>query len=674
MSTIPADRTLMLGSILTESKMLQLQKLANAQKPQEAAQERLDATILMVRNLEAIVNEMINMKIPDDQLQQIQDKLIDSKKAMIDAAIGLGTTTVAAQEKIKTIRDELNQDENDESNETLMPVESPVDFFKTKVTIMPALANDAMKMDIQFFANESTRQTSSGAQTTEKHANTISSYINSIFSSWTGSPREAANLSKTTHAAVTQQSTNHDVESTLVICANCTHKGGTLLAPLVLDPEKAMRAWNDSFPNDTLATDATTISQVARKSISKRLQAKIDKLKEQQQKPDDTADTTPADTTTAPSNDTSGGKGNSKNALRLLTGATQGSSFVGFVHTLRSKTENEIDYEQQEENKASVKDHIKNLLFVNSIAGKFGLSQEEIDKAKGILSTLNVSTHCSIVTEGLIPNLSSGHVEKYASEVLKPNPQEIQQTVKDINATAGGDGSDDTSASSRTGVQIMELQRLQTQNAIEALGNWDKMQNQTLDMNTLFSAFSDYVRKAESGAAGRPIEYFFKALSKEEVAQVYWQARYSPDALDNERDDDDEEAAAKKKKEGDSKVMDNLFADFTSPAGGDSTQPGVTSPTGGGSTQLMSEEANQAIDNLFEEFNGEIDGAKRREKFEQLKKALLQTRITEQALPLNADIDIEPAMSGDSGNQSLPGLALSSGSGSSEEETTPKRS
>lgn len=566
----------------------------------------------------------------------------------------LGKSTVAAQKEIKSIRSELAS-----SSGVDFSIESPVDFSEgaSKIIASPALSNDAMKMDIQFFRNESSSQ-----KEAESHANTISSYVNSMFSSWSG-PQEASKLSKSTHSAVHQQGTNHDVESTLVICANCTHKGGTLFAPLVLDPEKSIKAWNESYPEDAIPTDPTSICQLAGKPISKRLQAKIDKLNGggsggDTKKGDDQKKKAP------PSGSKKGGGGGG-NVLRILTGSTNGSSFVGFIHTLRSQTTSATDKSKEEEIRKEVKSHVKKLLFLRSLAGQFGLSREDLEKTKNLLSTLNVSTHCSIVTEGIIPRLSSGHVDTFASQHLAPSLSESQQAVKAHNAqgATGDDSPDAVAGQNRVGVQVMEMQKAQYSNALEALGNWDKLQNQTLDMNTLFSAFSDYVQKAEKGEAGRPINYFFKTITKQDVALLYFNAHYSmkaldadPEGMEEEKEEEEQQQGKNKKKQStksDTKSLDKFFDRFFDMA------------AGGGGGDSNDDDDIQGVFNQFEtKITGEKDETKRKAAFAKLKSEMLERLHQRQQSSSSHDQSIKQQLSDDN---DPPSLAASSGSQDSAE-------
>src|SRR5207253_928092 len=69
---------------------------------------------------------------------------------------------------------------------------------------------------------------------------------------------------------LSSQYQNHDVAGTLVITAGCTHKDAVLLAPFILDPDKAIRVWNALFPNDMIKLDSVaSLTKIANDANTK---------------------------------------------------------------------------------------------------------------------------------------------------------------------------------------------------------------------------------------------------------------------------------------------------------------------------------------------------------------------------------------------------------------------
>jgi len=171
-------------------------------------------------------------------------------------------------------------------------IESPIDRENSVLQKSP-VAPESMSMDVQYFRNETNRQ---GVSTLPF---TLSRFISSKFLSWSSSAPVAHKLSKETFNLTLTQTQNHALQGTLVICANCTHKQADIYEPLVLDPDKAITAWNKMFPNDKLKRNKKSIVTAAIAAATKPTKA--------------------------------------EKSLCILSGLTRGSSFVGLVHILNDK-------------------------------------------------------------------------------------------------------------------------------------------------------------------------------------------------------------------------------------------------------------------------------------------------------------------------------------------------
>ena len=55
----------------------------------------------------------------------------------------------------------------------------------------------------------------------------------------------------------------------------------------------------------------------------------------------------------------------------------------------------------------------------------------------------------------------------------------------------------------------------------------DSGQNKMLDINSLMTAFEDYVEKALAGNIGVPINFYLKSITRAQLAQM-WVAKYYP--------------------------------------------------------------------------------------------------------------------------------------------------
>jgi len=229
-STIPFDPSLVLGNIVDPKKIKVLENIATLQKPVDDAQLKLNALILSKRSLDMTLQEMINMNVDQADLDSLAKEIDTLKSTMAKAAVSLASETIKSQQAISEARDSSDQTQIDES------VESPIDYNKSAIKKMP-LSSDSLVMDAQYFRNETNEDNSSA------HSSAIASYVSSQCSGFL-SPTYGAQVGGSTKSAMESQHSNHKIEGTLVITANCTHKVSEVFAPFVLDPEKGIRAWN----------------------------------------------------------------------------------------------------------------------------------------------------------------------------------------------------------------------------------------------------------------------------------------------------------------------------------------------------------------------------------------------------------------------------------------------
>jgi hypothetical protein len=358
-------------------------------------------------------------------------------------------------------------------------VESPIDYNKTQIKQMP-LSADSIKLDAQYFSNDESEQ---GASNTVQ---TIKDYV-SASTSFLGFSRsfEASNAAQ--HQASSQYS-NHNVAGTLVITAGCTHKDAVLLAPFVIDPDKAIRVWNAVFPNDVISTDNPT------QLVASVIKAAVDPKTEK--------------------------------ALKLISGATYGSSFVGMVHVLRTETtqSSQAMYSVAESLQATMKAGG----WFADVEGGFGVAESFANDVKRLLSLQQISSHCSVITMGSIPSIKSNMVKIGVKEFANFDPKSMMDQLATLqNATASDEDSVAASAAAaRTGGQMTQMQATQVKSVMSGLGDIDDGQNKMLDINSVMTAFEDYVDKALAGNIGVPINYYLKSIPKAALAHL-WVSKYT---------------------------------------------------------------------------------------------------------------------------------------------------
>jgi hypothetical protein len=486
MQSIPFDPALVLGNLVDDTLLNAVLAVSTAAAPADSAQDALNSLILSKRSIDMTIQELTGMGVdPKDVIAASATLGADISKAAV----------AYAEAMIKTQQDIIKAKGARAAVPVSATMESPIDYNKTQIKQMP-LSSDSIKMDAQYFSNDDNVQ---GAQST---AATIKDYVSASVS-FLGSSRsmEAGNAAQ---SQVSSQYQNHDIAGTLVITAGCTHKDAVLLAPFIIDPDKAIRVWNAMFPNDTISTDHPD------QLVSSVMTAK-------------------------PGNN---------NALKLISGATYGSSFVGMVHVLNTETteSSQAMYSAA----ANLQATMKAGAWFADIEGGFGVSESFSNDVKRMLSMQQISSHCSVLTMGSIPSIKSNMVKIGVKQFADFDPAAMMGKLAALqNATASDmDSVSASAASARTGGQMVQMQASQVKSVMSGLGDIDDGQNKMLDINSLMSAFEDYVDKALAGNIGVPINYYLKNVPKAALAHL-WVAKYFPQYLAISEDDTTPAAPAK---------------------------------------------------------------------------------------------------------------------------------
>lgn len=482
-STIPFDPSLVLGNIVDPKKIEALENIATLQKPVDDAQLKLNALILSKRSLDMTLQEMMNMNVDQNDLNELSQNIDTLKTTMAKAAVSLAGATIKSQKAISEARNSSDQTQINES------IESPIDYNKSAIKKMP-LSSDSLVMDAQYFRNESNAQGSSA------HSSAIASYVSSQCSGFL-SPTYGAQIGGSTKSAMESQHSNHKIEGTLVITANCTHKVSDVFAPFVLDPEKGIRAWN-------VYNSSQKIDTADKASMQKIITGK--------------------------DSDTAG--------MFLLSGATYGSSFVGLVHILQDE---KSDSSQSSSSLAeSMSASITENLWLENYSGKFGLDSSFADSIKSLLSTSNLQSHASVITMGLIPSIVSNTIATTVQN-LKPDPKDVMSQLAAIQGASDSQvntmGADAEKA--KAGESFMQLNNSYVTNVVSSLGSYDNANNKVIDTNSMMTAFDDYIQKAIAGECGIPINFFLKSITSRQLAEA-WLYKFYPGEFIGESSGDDE--------------------------------------------------------------------------------------------------------------------------------------
>ncbi len=468
-TTIPYDPSLVLGNIVHSEVLQNLIEISKVQAPIDAAQDSLSSLISVRRSLDMTVQELMNLNIPvDDILQELNVINKDIETAGKDYAKAW-VDNVGKIKELKSKQLAIHED-----------YESPVDYNRTQIKNMP-LSADSLKMEAQYFMFDENEETSKSTLSDIKgFVNNSTSELGMDFSS-----QATDAVSK----QVNRQRQNHDISGTLVVSITCTHKAALLLAPFVLDVDKAIRVWNKIFTSDSDKIKTNSIAS---------MQAIAQKSGTAEEK-----------------------------SYNILSGATYGSCFIGMVHVLN--TTSTRSSQNMTSVAASLQEQFKVGAWFESESGGFGVNSSFSSDIKNLLSKQNITSHVSLVTMGSIPSIKSGLVTSAVKQFTNADPaQAMTQLATLANATSAEQATVDSSAdASKTGNQLINMKTAEIKGVLAGLSDMDTTQNKMLDVGSMMDAMDDYIVKCNAGNIGVPINYYLKPITQSQLAEM-WVAKYYP--------------------------------------------------------------------------------------------------------------------------------------------------
>lgn len=465
-SVIPYDSSIVLGNIVDPRKIEILNKICEIQAPADAAEAKMNDLISFKRSIDNTIQELGSMNVSTNSLYE---KSVEVGKEIEEAALTYANAKLAAKKEILDAKSGTNVNAS---------WESPLDYNRTQIKQFP-LSADSMNMNVQYFSVDE------NTQSAKTQSQNIQAFISSEFKFLGNDFSEQA--SKAAASQVNSQYSQHDISGTLVIAVSCTHKNAAVLAPCVIDVDKAIRVWNQIFTDDLIRTDnPSNMIQIASQAGSKN-----------------------------------------EKELTVVSGATYGSCFVGMIHVLNNSIT------MSSEKIKSIADSIQAQCNVSKwmadISGGFGVGNQMSEDIKNLFSMQNIASHCTITTRGAIPSIKSNTVKLAVQQFSKFDGEASMEKIAALqNATASAKDSIDKAAeSARTGQQMISLQNAQIQGVLTGLSQIDDGENKMLDINSLMTALEDYIDKALSGNLGMPVNYYLKPITRSELAEM-WVDKYFP--------------------------------------------------------------------------------------------------------------------------------------------------
>ncbi|MEM8584248.1 MAG: hypothetical protein AAGF87_08265 [Bacteroidota bacterium] len=470
-STIPYDPSIALGNLLDPEALKQLESIGDMQVPADKAEDNLNSQLSLRRSLDMTIQELMDMNIDPSDVAKERDKV---DKAITKAATDYATAKVNSLKSISKVK---------QSGIVHSSLESPIDYNKTvfKTDGLP-LSADSLRLNAQYFSFDENTQSS------KTQASTIKSFVSGSVN-WLGD-KFSAQASAAAQSQVNSQYSRHDISGTLVISISCTHKNACILAPLVMDIDKAINTWNAMHSSDELDdTDKGAMYKAATAKPSKK---------------------------------------DEDNALTIVSGATYGSSFVAMVHILNSSST--MSTEKMYSVAASMEASFKVSAFLESVSGGTGLDTSFSNDVKNLLSSQNVQSHCTITCMGLIPSIKSQAVSMAVKQFADFDGAAAMAKLQTLqNATADDKTTVNSAATAaRTKGDLNAMEATKIQSTLAALAPTAEHSDSVLNINSVMEGMQDYINKAMAGNIGVPINYYLKKITKADIAKD-WLYKYYPE-------------------------------------------------------------------------------------------------------------------------------------------------
>ena len=131
---------------------------------------------------------------------------------------------------------------------------------------------------------------------------------------------------------------------------------------------------------------------------------------------------------------------------------------------------------------------------------------------------------------GIIPSIKSDLVTTSISS-LKPDAKEVMDQLATIQGATDKDVNSASAAANnaKAGQQYIELNNSYVKNVVSSVHEAQNKDNKMIDINSLMTAFDDYVERAGKGSdsIGVPINFYIKEIGAKDVAFEYLK-KYSP--------------------------------------------------------------------------------------------------------------------------------------------------
>lgn len=146
MSSIPYDPGLVLGNLVHPRKIEQLMDIANANKPMDLANERMNNLLQANHKIGMIYNEILSMD--SGKMSRGLEKLLQQKQQikneMTQAAMAFARETITAEHKVRQLKLKAGQ------TRISTNIETPMCYIHSKIRPID-ISFDTIQFDVQYF-------------------------------------------------------------------------------------------------------------------------------------------------------------------------------------------------------------------------------------------------------------------------------------------------------------------------------------------------------------------------------------------------------------------------------------------------------------------------------------------------------------------------------------------
>lgn len=467
-TSIPYDHpSLILGNIVDTKVLDLLNQIAKLQMDIDTAQDKLNSNVTLKRSLTMTISELMGLGI---DISEITNKIKEIDASITSSAKSYLDLKLKGEDAILSIRDQIAQLEIQQG------IESPINFGKSAIKTLP-LSSESLKLDVQYFSYENKDSSS---------ADILSNIENYVKESNENLGSKAGKLAKATSSQIFQQQQNHNLSGTLIITASCTHKNVALIEPLYIDVDKAIESWNVRNLTPEIKPDEKTM-QVLIKS---------------------------ADT---------------KESISIITGASYGSSFIGMVHVLKNET---FSINPSEDMIKNLQEKIRLGGWLENATGGFGTNASVINEIKHFLNVHSINSHVSLITMGAISTIASNKLTTGIKELNNTDIDKMRKNISSITNSKeeGPETVEIGNKKSKDVKRITQLVNAREESLIIGLGTMDSRANNIMDINSLMTAFDNYLNviKEKNDIIGTPINFYLKKITPQYIAKL-WISKYFPE-------------------------------------------------------------------------------------------------------------------------------------------------